>query len=124
MLTYLTAADQHGNTMLAWIETAAIVIEVLAVIIIVFSILGSLARYSWRYTFHRGRRTLSRSEGEFGEVAAAGAGSAGGGGYCAHRRPASNAAKRDGLGAAGVDPHVSDWALVVEIKGALALAEN
>ncbi len=60
MLTYLTAADQHGNAMLAWIETAAIVIEVLAVIIIVFSILGSLARYSWRYTFHRGGGELYR----------------------------------------------------------------
>ena len=54
MLMYLTAGDQSGNAMLAWIETAAIVIEVLAVLIIVFSILGSLARYSWRYTFHWG----------------------------------------------------------------------
>ena len=53
MLTYFTAGGRDGSTVTAWIEAAALLIETLAVLIIVFSILGSLARYSWRYTFHR-----------------------------------------------------------------------
>lgn len=60
MLRYLEAGDSGGHLMLAWIETAAIVIEVLAVLIIVFSILGSLAQYSWRYTLRRGQGDLYR----------------------------------------------------------------
>ncbi len=60
MLMYLAAGDSGGHPMLAWIETAAIVIEVLAVLIIVFSILASLAQYSWRYTFRRGQGDLYR----------------------------------------------------------------
>jgi uncharacterized membrane protein len=54
MLMYLAASDGSGHPMLAWIETAAIVIEAVAVLIIVFSILASLAQYAWRYTFGQG----------------------------------------------------------------------
>jgi uncharacterized membrane protein len=60
MLTYLTAGGRDGSAVIAWIETAALLIETLAVFIIVFSILGSLVRYSWRYTFHRGQGDLYR----------------------------------------------------------------
>jgi uncharacterized membrane protein len=60
MLMYLAASDGSGHPMLAWIETAAVVIEVAAVVIIVFSILASLAQYSWRYTFRRGQGDLYR----------------------------------------------------------------
>lgn len=60
MLMHLAASDGSGHPMLAWIETAAIVIEVVAVLIIVFSILASLAQYSWRYTFRRGQGDLYR----------------------------------------------------------------
>jgi len=60
MLMYLAAGDGSGHPMLAWIETAAIVIEVVAVLIIVFSILASLVQYSWRYTFRRGQGDLYR----------------------------------------------------------------
>jgi uncharacterized membrane protein len=55
---YMATSDGSGHPMLAWIETAAIVIEVVAVLIIVFSILASLAHYAWRYTFHRGEGNL------------------------------------------------------------------
>lgn len=60
MLMHLAASDGSGHPMLASIETAAIVIEVLAVLIIAFSILASLAQYSWRYTFRRGQGDLYR----------------------------------------------------------------
>lgn len=60
MLMYLAASDGSGHPMLAWIETAAIVIEAVAVLIIVFSILASLAQYAWRYTFRRGQGDLYR----------------------------------------------------------------
>jgi uncharacterized membrane protein len=60
MLMYLAASDGSGHPMLAWIETTAIVIEAVAVIIIAFSILASLAQYSWRYTFRRGQGDLYR----------------------------------------------------------------
>jgi len=58
MLMHLAAADGTGHPVLVWIETAAIAIEVVAVVIIVFSILASLAQYSWRYTFRRGQGDL------------------------------------------------------------------
>lgn len=60
MLMYLTAGDESKNAVLLWIEAAALIIEVLAVLIIVLSILGSLARYSWRYTFRRKQGDLYR----------------------------------------------------------------
>jgi uncharacterized membrane protein len=60
MLMHLAASDGSGHPMLAWIETTAIVIEAVAVIIIAFSILASLAQYSWRYTFRRGQGDLYR----------------------------------------------------------------
>lgn len=60
MLMHLAASDGSAHPMLAWIETAAIVIEVLAVLIIAFSILASLAQYSWRYTFRCGQGDLYR----------------------------------------------------------------
>jgi uncharacterized membrane protein len=60
MLMYLAASDGSGHPMLAWIETAAIVIEAVAVLIIVFSILASLAQYAWRYTFRHGQGDLYR----------------------------------------------------------------
>lgn len=60
MLRYLAASDGSEHPMLAWIETAAIVIEAVAVLIIVFSILASLAQYAWRYTFRRGQGDLYR----------------------------------------------------------------
>ncbi len=60
MLMYLAASDGSGHPMLAWIETTAVVIEAVAVLIIAFSILASLAQYAWRYTFHRGQGDLYR----------------------------------------------------------------
>lgn len=47
-----------GNTLLHWIEIAAIFIEALAVVIIVLAIVSALARYLYRYTIRRERSDL------------------------------------------------------------------
>jgi len=58
MLHYLLANNQAASPVFEWIERAAIFIEVLAVVIIVFAILAALARYLVRYATNRGRATL------------------------------------------------------------------
>ncbi len=57
MLKYLLAGDA-ASLIFQWIEYAAIVVEVLAVAIIVFAILGALVRYLIRYATNRGRDNL------------------------------------------------------------------
>ena len=58
MLHYLFANREAASPVLVWIERAAIFIEVLAVLIIVFAILAALARYLVRYATNRERGHL------------------------------------------------------------------
>lgn len=53
MLSNIIAGYEMGDTVLGWIENAAIFIEALAVIIIVIAIVSALARYLYRYAFRR-----------------------------------------------------------------------
>ena len=55
MFSYLIATNDAGDWVLQWIESAAILIEVLAVAIIVFAIVAALARYLKRSIFQRGQ---------------------------------------------------------------------
>jgi uncharacterized membrane protein len=48
MLYNLIASSTEGEIILRWIEYAALVIEVLAVVIIVAAIFGSMGRYTFR----------------------------------------------------------------------------
>lgn len=50
MLYNIIAAYEMGDTVLGWIENAAIFIEALAVIIIVLAIVSALVRYVYRYS--------------------------------------------------------------------------
>lgn len=58
MLSNIIAGYEMGDTVLGWIENAAIFIEALAVIIIVIAIVSALARYLYRYAFRRERDVL------------------------------------------------------------------
>lgn len=51
MLRSIIASGETGDTILQWIDTAALVIEVLAVIVIIGAILYALARYAIHSTF-------------------------------------------------------------------------
>lgn len=57
MLKYLLSAD-GASPIFMWIETAAVVVEVLAVAIIVFAILTALTRYIVHYATNRERDNL------------------------------------------------------------------
>jgi len=58
MLYNIIAGYEMGDTVLGWIENAAIFIEALAVIIIVVAIMSALARYLFRYAVKRERGDL------------------------------------------------------------------
>ena len=60
MFSYLIATNDAGDWVLQWIESAAILIEVLAVAIIVFAIVAALARYLKRSIFQRAEGDLYR----------------------------------------------------------------
>lgn len=58
MLSNIIAGYEMGDTVLGWIESAAIFIEALAVIIIVFAIVSALVRFLLRYTIKGERGDL------------------------------------------------------------------
>jgi uncharacterized membrane protein len=58
MLNNIISTYEMGDTVLNWIENAAIFIEALAVVIIVFAIVSALARYLYRYTIKGERGDL------------------------------------------------------------------
>jgi uncharacterized membrane protein len=53
MLSYIDAGDGVKEAVLQWVEYAAILIEVLAVVIICIAVVIALSRYLWRYATHR-----------------------------------------------------------------------
>ena len=53
MLFNLISRSEIGNAILAWIEYAALLIEILAVTIIIVAIIFALARYLFRYATRR-----------------------------------------------------------------------
>ncbi len=53
MLFDIISRSEIGNTILVWIEYAALLIEILAVAIIIVAIVGALARYLFRYATRR-----------------------------------------------------------------------
>jgi uncharacterized membrane protein len=55
MLHNIIASAAGGERILQWIETAALTIEILAVVIIVVAIFYSMGRYSYQAIFHPAR---------------------------------------------------------------------
>jgi len=53
MLFNLISRSEIGNAILAWIEYAALLVELLAVAIIIVAIIVALARYVFRYATRR-----------------------------------------------------------------------
>ncbi len=53
MLASLIENTPTGEIILYWIEWAALIIEVLAVLIIVVAIINAVTRYTWRTIFHK-----------------------------------------------------------------------
>ena len=53
MLASLIESTPTGVIILYWIEWAALIIEVVAVLIIVLAIINALTRYVWRAFFHK-----------------------------------------------------------------------
>ncbi len=53
MLSHIISSSETGNAILAWIEYAALLIELLAVAIIIVAIIVALARYLLRYATRR-----------------------------------------------------------------------
>jgi hypothetical protein len=52
MLWYLDAGGGLRDTVLQWVEYAAILVEGFAVLIIVVASIAALSRYLWRYATH------------------------------------------------------------------------
>ena len=52
MLWYIEAGGGDKETVLQWVEYAAVAIEVLAVAIFVVASVAALSRYLWRYATH------------------------------------------------------------------------
>ena len=53
MLFHIISRSEIGNTILVWIEYAALIIEILAVMIIIVATVVALARYLLRYATRR-----------------------------------------------------------------------